>query len=142
MPPSSAALAAASDKATASLIRRTLCSAADKNTSQPLPLPPLTSRNDVDVQLYAVIAIVVRDFVYAWYGRITPDQAFVAEIVRVLAHCARALEGRARAVEWEAVLWDEVPELLGAHVRGGFAREGFFGGGFSFLGGRELRYGD
>lgn len=89
----------------------------------PLPqlLPPLTSRDDVDTELYAFIAIVVRDFVYAWYARITPDQVLVAEIVRVLAHCVRALEERARVVDWEAVLWDELPEVLGAHVRGGFA---------------------
>ncbi|KAI1433093.1 PXA domain-containing protein [Xylaria sp. CBS 124048] len=111
------------DKATAALIRRTLCARqlADRGRNSPAPiqdlLPPLTSRNDVDLQLYALISIVIRDFVQNWYNRITPDETFVAEIVQVIAHCTRALEQRLRHVDLESLLFDELPELLVAHVR-------------------------
>ncbi|KAI1828225.1 PXA domain-containing protein [Xylaria intraflava] len=112
-----------SDKATAALIRRTLCARqlADRGRSSPAPiedlLPPLTSRNDVDLQLYALISIVIREFVQNWYNRITPDETFVTEIVQVIAHCTRALEQRLRKVDLESLLFDELPELLAAHVR-------------------------
>jgi hypothetical protein len=114
-----------SDRTTSALIRRVLCpkQLADKGRSiTPAPieelLPPLTSRNDVDHQLYAIIAIVLREFVQNWYNKITPDEAFVAEIVQIIAHCTRALEQRLRKVDLESLLLDELPELLDRHVKG------------------------
>ena len=110
-----------SDKATAALIRRVLCPHAHGSTD-PRPteelLPPLTSRNDIDLQLYAIIAIVVKEFVYSWYGKITPDQGFVEEVVGLVAHCTRALEGRLRAIDLENVIFDELPELVENHING------------------------
>lgn len=108
-----------SDKVTAALIRRTLCrKSADKTAEIPDLLPPLTSRNDVDLQLYALIAIIIKDFVAVWYSKITPDEDFVDEIVHIIAHCTRAVEQRLRKVDLEAVIFDELPELLDTHVRG------------------------
>ncbi|KAI0383078.1 PXA domain-containing protein [Hypomontagnella monticulosa] len=112
-----------SDKATAAFIRRVLCAQhlADRGRNTPAPihdlLPPLTSRNDVDLQLYALIAIIIKEFVQNWYAKITPDETFVAEIVQIIAHCTRALEQRLRKVDLESLLLDELPELLDAHVR-------------------------
>ncbi|RYP02632.1 hypothetical protein DL765_010714 [Monosporascus sp. GIB2] len=114
-----------SDRATAALIRRTLCArqlgSADRDRGTPAPiedlLPPLTSRNDVDLQLYALISIVIRDFVQTWYAKITPDETFVAEVIQITAHCTRALEQRLRKVDLESLLFDELPELLDAHIR-------------------------
>ncbi|KAF2503292.1 hypothetical protein BU16DRAFT_449626 [Lophium mytilinum] len=115
-----------SDKATAAFIRRTLCAHnvllgnGEKGRNTPLPidelLPPLTSSNDVDLQLYAIIAVIIKEFVYTWYSKITPDQVFVNEVIQVIAHCTRALEQRLRKVDLEALLLDEIPELLEAHV--------------------------
>lgn len=106
-----------SDKASAALIRRVLCS---QSHAEPRPieelLPPLTSSNDVDLQLYAIIAVVVKDLVYSWYGKITPDQGFVEEVVRIVAHCTRALESRLRTVDLEGLILDEVPELIEGHI--------------------------
>jgi hypothetical protein len=108
-----------SDKATAFLIRRTLCAhIADKNAQLSDVLPPLTSSNEVDLQIYAFIAIVIREFVYTWYSKITPEQKFVEEVVKIIAHCTRALEQRLRKVDLEALLFDELPELLDVHVHG------------------------
>lgn len=113
-----------SDRATSQLIRRVLCpqQVGDRgrsNTPPPIDelLPPLSSRNDVDLQLYAIIAIIIRDFVQTWYHRITPDEDFVAEVVQIIAHCTRALEQRLRKVDIESLLFDELPDLLDKHVQ-------------------------
>ncbi|SPO01113.1 related to MSS51 protein [Cephalotrichum gorgonifer] len=111
-----------SDKATAAFIRRVLCpqQTGDKARSAPAPidelLPPLTSRNDVDLQLYAFIAVILREFVQAWYNKITPDETFVAEVVQIIAHCTRTLEQRLRKVDLESLLFDEIPDLLDRHI--------------------------
>ncbi|KAK1781564.1 PXA domain-containing protein [Copromyces sp. CBS 386.78] len=110
-----------SDKATVYLIRRILCPQhQDKGKTTPISiedvLPPLTSRNDVDLQLYALIAIILREYVQNWYTKITPDDTFVAEIVQLIAHVTRALEQRLRNVDLESLLLDELPDLLDRHV--------------------------
>lgn len=112
-----------SEAATAAFVRRTLCAHGappDRSTPRPLEelLPPLTSSNEVDMQLYGVIAAIFRDYVLGWYARITPDHAFVDEALQVIAHCTRALEQRLRKVDLEALLLDELPALLEEHVRG------------------------
>lgn len=111
-----------SEKATLYLIRRTLCSQiVDKGRSTPAPigelLPPLTSSNEVDQELYAFIAIIIREFVHVWYTKITPDYVFVEEVVKIIAHCTRALEQRLRKVDLEALLFDELPDLLEIHFQ-------------------------
>lgn len=85
-------------------------------------LPPLTSSNEVDVQLYAIIAVILSNFVQIWYNRITPDQDFVAEVVQIIAHCTRGLEQRLREVDLEDLLLDELPALLIAHINGELGR--------------------
>lgn len=106
-----------SEKATANLIRRVLCSQ-QPNDPRPIQelLPPLSSSNETDLQLYAIIAILVKELVYSWYGKITPDQAFVEEVVRIIAHCTRALEGRLRKIDLEALVFDEIPQLIENHI--------------------------
>lgn len=121
-----------SDKATAAFIRRTLCShnvllgngEKGRNTPRPIEevLPPLTSSNEVDLQLYAIIAVIIKEFVQTWYSKITPDHVFVNEVIQIIAHCTRALEQRLRKVDLEALLLDELPELIEAHLNGRFFR--------------------
>jgi len=111
------------DRATAFLIRRTLCPQhidKGKGTSPSIEelLPPLTSRNDVDLQLYALISIILREFVQNWYNKITPDETLVAEIVQIIAHITLALEQRLRKVDLGSLLLDELPELLDRHITG------------------------
>ena len=116
---------ATNEKATLALIRRVL--APDINHASETPgalavlegwLPPLTSSNDVDVQLYAIIAIVVKDLVNSWYQNITPDHSFVDEGLQIIAHCSRALEQRARRINVEELILDEVPTILLQHLYG------------------------
>ncbi|CRK47475.1 hypothetical protein BN1723_007572 [Verticillium longisporum] len=109
-----------SDDATAAFVRRVLCPQHQAGNGTPPPLedllPPLTSRNDVDLQLYALLAVILRDFVHAWYSKITSDETFVAEILQIIAHCTRALEQRLRKVDLENLLLDELPDLLDNHI--------------------------
>ncbi|KAH7392035.1 PXA domain-containing protein [Phaeosphaeria sp. MPI-PUGE-AT-0046c] len=115
-----------SDRATAAFVRRTLCSHnvllgnGEKGRSTPRPieevLPPLTSSNEVDLQLYGIISVIIKDFVQTWYSKITPDQEFVNEVLQIIAHCTRGLEQRLRNVDLEALLLDEIPELLEGHL--------------------------
>lgn len=117
---------ATSDRATAAFVRRTLCSHnvllgnGEKGRSTPRPieevLPPLTSSNEVDLQLYGIISVIIKDFVQTWYSKITPDQEFVNEVLQIIAHCTRGLEQRLRKIDLEALLLDDIPELLEAHL--------------------------
>ncbi len=61
-------------------------------------LPALTSNSNVDLELYALIAVIFRDFVHKWYLQITNDNTFVEEVIVVIAHVTRALEQRLRRV--------------------------------------------
>lgn len=115
------------DKATAAFVRRTLCAhqiqaSGDKGRNTPKPieelLPPLTSSNDIDLELYAFIAIIIKDFVNPWYTKITPDHVFTDEVVQVIAHCTRQLEQRLRHIDTEALLLDDLPQLLNSHISG------------------------
>lgn len=81
-------------------------------------LPPLTSSNDVDVQLYAIVAIIIKDFVNSWYSKITPDRLFVDEVIQIIAHCSRAVEQRLRQLDITELILDEVPALIERHVLG------------------------
>lgn len=112
-----------SDKSTVSLIRRVLVPdthGLDRGTPAPIEalLPPLTSSNDVDLQLYAIIAVVVKDFIHPWYTKITPDQTFVEEVIQIIAHCSRALEQRLRQVDVAELLLDDIPAVVENHVVG------------------------
>lgn len=79
-------------------------------------LPPLTSSNEVDVELYAILAIIVKDFVNTWYTKITPDHVFIGEVIQIVAHCSRALEQRLRKVDIPALCLDEIPLLVQNHI--------------------------
>ena len=111
-----------SDKINVALIRKVLCPQQTNIANDTWPidelLPPLSSSNEVDLQLYTIIAIVVQQLVYSWYGQITSDEAFVEEVVRILAHCTRAVEGRLRKIDLESLLLDEIPGLVESHILG------------------------
>jgi hypothetical protein len=64
------------------------------------------------------LAVILKEFVQAWYSKITPDETFVAEIVQIIAHCTRAVEQRLRKVDLESLLLDEIPDLLDRHITG------------------------
>ena len=107
---------------TTAFVRRVLCAHAHISSADSDPigdiLPPLTSSNETDLQLYAVIAIIIKEVVYSWYGKVTTDQGLVEETVRIVAHCTRALESRLREVDLESLIFDEIAELITNHITG------------------------
>jgi hypothetical protein len=113
---------ATSDKATNALIRRVLCPQPGNYGSASTPqspeelLPPLTSSNEVDRQLYALISVIIKEFVFSWYSKITSDQILVNEVVQVIAHCTRAVEQRLRDTDVSQLILDEIPALVEAHI--------------------------
>ncbi|KAF1827771.1 uncharacterized protein K489DRAFT_375916 [Dissoconium aciculare CBS 342.82] len=122
------------DEPVVNYIKRTLCAADGRDAglgplaseslhrsiiaSQPLEslLPPLTSSNAIDLQLYALIAVILDNFVHTWYGRITNDRQFTSEIVRIIAHCVQGVEERLQRLDLIAVLFDELPALIMEHI--------------------------
>ena len=111
-----------SDTSIIILVRRVLCPHSHNNAGRERPieeiLPPLTSSNEVDLQLYAIIAVVIKDLVQSWYAKITPDQGFVEEIMKIIAHCTRSLESRMRCIDLESLVLDEIPEVVERHIWG------------------------
>ncbi|KAI5779416.1 PXA domain-containing protein [Peziza echinospora] len=102
---------------TLALIRRILRPQSSPSTPLEDILPALTSSPQVDVQLYAFLAYICRDFIFAWYSKITNDRSFVDEVITVIAHTTRSLEQRTRQIDLEVLLLDELPSLLDNHVR-------------------------
>ena len=81
-------------------------------------LPSLTNSYLVDVEIYAFLAIFVKEYVHSWYKQITSDRNFVTEVVHIVAHCTRELEQRVKDTDIESMLLDEIPFLLSSHLRG------------------------
>ena len=81
-------------------------------------LPPLTSNAEVDVQLYAIISVILSQFVQTWYNKITSDATFVEEVINVISHCTLEVEQRLKNVDLETLLLDELPSLLNDHIEG------------------------
>lgn len=96
----------------------------------------MTSSAEVDCQIYALVALICRDFVNSWYSRITNDTTLVSELVRVIAHVVGELERRINKVgtplllsanaklieqiDIETFLLDEIPAILETHITGPF----------------------
>lgn len=106
------------DNKSLSLIRRTLCSHSPPTTPLPDLLPALTSSTTVDAHLYVLLSIILRDFVHSWYSQITSEPSFTGELIALVAHCIRALEERARKLDIETLVFDELPALIHAHIAG------------------------
>ncbi|KAK7208406.1 PXA domain-containing protein [Myxozyma melibiosi] len=111
----------AADDATTTLIKNILVPTSALQKPLESTLPALTSFTDIDKELYAFVALILRQFVLVWYARIAgddiADRAFVYEVVHVIAHVTRSIEERIRKVELEMVLLDDIPFVLDSHLR-------------------------
>ncbi|KAI5853373.1 PXA domain-containing protein [Tricharina praecox] len=104
------------DLRTLALIRRVLCTHSPPTRALDELLPALTSSAETDVELYALVAIVARDYVFSWYAALSNDSAFGLEVVALIAHLTRGVEERVRKLDLEGLLLDEVPAVVEAHV--------------------------
>lgn len=89
---------------------------------EPLPvdwrdkLPSLCSSDEVNVELYALVGLVCRQFVLSWYYGIVDDPSFLSEIATLLAKSLRLLEERLVELDVYSMLLDEIPMILEMHV--------------------------
>ena len=81
-------------------------------------LPALTSSTNVDMELYAFIGLLLQQFVFSWYSRISFDQngEFSNELIGVVAHMTRNIQQRIRAVDWGILLFDKLPIIFMRHM--------------------------
>lgn len=84
-------------------------------------LPPLTMSNELDVKLYALFALLLKNFVFGWYSeslQLGGRAEFTKELVYLFAHVCRALQERAIVAQDElvAVLIVDLPILVKKHL--------------------------
>ncbi|KAL0632054.1 hypothetical protein Q9L58_009085 [Maublancomyces gigas] len=116
-PPSTLTAAAGTvDKPTLALIRRVLCSHAPPSTPLEELLPPLTGSPEIDLQVWALLALVVRDFVASWYGTLTNDTELVTEVVRIVGVVVGGVAARVGKIDLSVLLLDELPAVLENHI--------------------------
>ncbi|KAJ3186372.1 hypothetical protein HDU85_007812 [Gaertneriomyces sp. JEL0708] len=77
-----------------------------------------TSSAIVDAEIAEILIILLRDYVCSWYHDISYDEAFLKEIVDVVAFAVRQLEQKhLNNIDWVLFLSKDLPELLGRHVQ-------------------------
>ncbi|KAI9004260.1 PXA domain-containing protein [Gaertneriomyces semiglobifer] len=77
-----------------------------------------TSSAIVDAEIAEILIILLRDYVCSWYHDISHDEAFLKEIVDVVAFAVRQLEQKyLNNFDWVLFLSKDLPELLGRHVQ-------------------------
>ncbi|ODQ64977.1 hypothetical protein NADFUDRAFT_51576 [Nadsonia fulvescens var. elongata DSM 6958] len=79
-------------------------------------LPQPTAYPDVNLQWYALVSLVVREFIKSWYSKISNDKDFVDEVINILVKITRQVESRLCDVDFETFLLDTLPAVLDAHV--------------------------
>ena len=97
----------------------------------------------MDFEISALLAVVLKEFVVKWYGGITGDGGFVAEIGELVESAVREAwrrsgERRRENGGWEGVIV-EVGGVVGEVGRGHVDGELAFFGGFSGGQGREKK---
>ena len=80
-------------------------------------LPELTGSKRVDLELYALIGLLFRNFVNRWYTSLTDDDTdFVKELIKVISQVARDLEQRVLQVDLLQLVFDDIPVVLDEHL--------------------------
>jgi sorting nexin-25 len=101
---------------------RSLWEAADP-TGASATKPPLHPSMSASLQapVDAIFALIMRDFVRAWYNRLSPSAAFPNELESTIREALGALIDRAVRVDFANVLVGRIVPLVTAHLDG-FAR--------------------
>ncbi|VVT48460.1 uncharacterized protein SAPINGB_P001790 [Magnusiomyces paraingens] len=99
------------------LIRQVFLPREPANVDWRVRLPSLSRFDGVNVELYALIAVLCRTFVLSWYGSIVDDAGFLRDIAQTVAECTRRVEERLLRTDTYSLLLDELPLLLEMHVR-------------------------
>lgn len=77
----------------------------------------------LDIQLYNLLALICRGFISPWYSKVSRDRAFLLEIVRVASYVFRRIEDKLVGTDSEEpidavkLLCVSIPGVLQRHVR-------------------------
>lgn len=77
-------------------------------------LPALTTSTDVDKQLYALIGLLFKNFIFNWYPGDQPE--LTHELVGITAHVTRNLQQRINSFEIYEMLLDDTFTILNLHL--------------------------
>lgn len=87
-----------------------------KNRNWRVLLPELTQSDPVNVQLYALIGLLLKQFVQSWHSLITNDKTFLHEILETLANITHKIENRLTLLDFNEIIMNELPMLIQSHV--------------------------
>lgn len=77
----------------------------------------LTGSNEVDSQLEAILAFLIRDYFHSWYDKLSNDQELAHEVQIALHKVIVALTNRARELDWLPYLTTELVNDCATHIR-------------------------
>ncbi|KAK9759506.1 hypothetical protein K7432_017446 [Basidiobolus ranarum] len=75
-----------------------------------------TSRQ-VDVELYNLLALLLRDFVLTWYDSISQDPEFLLEIVYTFSNITQEIEKRCTKIDWTKLIVYNFANILKRHYQ-------------------------
>lgn len=104
------------------LTRKILFETENRGRSKEETLPPLTTSNEVDAKLYALFALLLKNFVFGWYTeslQLGGRDEFTREIVYLFAHVCRGIQERAIAGQDDLVgmVVVDLPLLVRRHLK-------------------------
>lgn len=81
-------------------------------------VPLLTSSSEVDLQLHAIVLLLLKNFVLSWYDRFTDDYSneFLIELLYTSAHITRSLEEKLRKLDYKQLIMDDLFVVLDLHL--------------------------
>ncbi|RPA87590.1 hypothetical protein BJ508DRAFT_300842 [Ascobolus immersus RN42] len=100
------------DQDTISLIRRTLIPS--EPPTKPLEdlLPALTSSQDVDIELYALLSIIFQEFITPWYNELSTASTFPSELTLLIAHLTLTFQSRLSSFPTIPFFFEFIPSVL------------------------------
>ncbi|KAA8899916.1 hypothetical protein TRICI_006286 [Trichomonascus ciferrii] len=99
------------------VIQRTLFPRDGGNADWRIKLPRPTESDRVNKEFYALLGLILRQFVSSWYSKITEDGKFVYEIVKTVSGVVGRLEDRALSLDLDTIILDDLPYMLDAHIQ-------------------------
>lgn len=79
-------------------------------------LPRLRCSEGVARELYALVGVLLRQFVRSWHTEIIDDSKFINELVEAIAEIANLLTERLQNVDIDNLILDDIPCLLDMHL--------------------------
>lgn len=80
-------------------------------------LPEVTGNLRADAEVYALVGLVVRQFVDSWHGKITEEREFLVQVAIAIGQVAQGLAKRCEKLEMDEVLLDGIPSVILTHIR-------------------------